>query len=219
MASASASCLPSRACQRSPASRWWMHIYIYIYNTHIYLYIYTYAYIHTYVPSARRQARPQDGECFGELPPLASMSTVTRFPMVVPSAQPAYFASYTRTHLIALALSDQPEALLGSLAAGPHGVVSGKRTYDVGWRRRSSVNKNSVLRKEYRREDQYLSIEIQPQVRSSTHTRTTSRHTHNTHTRHTHTYDTHTRVNPEPDGVVSAKRREDRSTHMHNTPT
>jgi len=31
-----------------------------------------------------------------------------------------------------------------------------------GWRRSSSANKNSVLRKEYRREDQYLSIEIQP---------------------------------------------------------
>ena len=30
-----------------------------------------------------------------------------------------------------------------------------------GWRRRSAANKNSVLREEYRREDQYLSIEIQ----------------------------------------------------------
>jgi len=32
----------------------------------------------------------------------------------------------------------------------------------VGWRRSSSANKNSVLREEYRREYQYLSIEIQP---------------------------------------------------------
>ena len=35
---------------------------------------------------------------------------------------------------------------------------------DVGWRRRSAANKNSVLRKEYRREDQHLSSEIQPEV-------------------------------------------------------
>jgi len=37
---------------------------------------------------------------------------------------------------------------------------------DSGWRRRSSANKNSVLRKEYRREDQYLSIEMQPYLYS-----------------------------------------------------
>jgi len=35
-------------------------------------------------------------------------------------------------------------------------------------RRRSAANKNSVLREEYRREDQYLSIEIQPYT--NTHT-------------------------------------------------
>jgi len=34
----------------------------------------------------------------------------------------------------------------------------------IGWRQRSSANKNSVLRKEYRREHQYLSIEIQPYI-------------------------------------------------------
>jgi len=35
----------------------------------------------------------------------------------------------------------------------------------VGWRRRSLASENSVLRKEYRREDQYLiSIEIQPML-------------------------------------------------------
>ena len=32
----------------------------------------------------------------------------------------------------------------------------------VGWRRSSSANKNSVLREEYWRKDQYLSIAIQP---------------------------------------------------------
>jgi len=43
----------------------------------------------------------------------------------------------------------------------PVDPAAGRRLL-VGWRRRSSANKNNVLRKEYRREDQYLSIEIQP---------------------------------------------------------
>ena len=34
-----------------------------------------------------------------ELPPLGVMTDVTRFPMVVPSAQAAYFAFYPRAHL------------------------------------------------------------------------------------------------------------------------
>jgi len=37
----------------------------------------------------------------------------------------------------------------------------------TNWRRSSSANQNSVLRKEYRREDQYLSIEMQPEINES----------------------------------------------------
>jgi hypothetical protein len=51
------------------------------------------------IPALSAQARPQDGEVFGELPPLHMMTDVTRFPMIVPSAQAAYFSHYSRDHL------------------------------------------------------------------------------------------------------------------------
>jgi len=56
------------------------------------------------------QARPQDGECFGELPPRSQLTEHTRFPMVVPSAAAIYNASYTPQflmHAASLALPPQ----------------------------------------------------------------------------------------------------------------
>jgi len=74
-------------------------------------------------PALSAQARPQDGECFGELPPLHMMSEVTTFPMVVPSAQAAYYAHYTRPYLFSLADASTPlEDHLKDLATGRIGA-------------------------------------------------------------------------------------------------
>jgi len=54
---------------------------------------------------------------------------------------------------------------LASQQPGENSVIDSICIYiRLGWRRSSSANKNSVLREEYRREDQYLSIEIQPYI-------------------------------------------------------
>ena len=52
-------------------------------------------------PALTAQARPQDGETFGELPPASVMTDVTRFPMLAPAAQAAYWAYHPRAHLAA----------------------------------------------------------------------------------------------------------------------
>lgn len=45
------------------------------------------------------QARPQDGEIFGEVPPRKELRDHSRFPVIVPSAAPAYNASYRDEYL------------------------------------------------------------------------------------------------------------------------
>ena len=50
-------------------------------------------------PASTCQARPQDGEIFGEVPPRKELRNHTRFPVYVPSAAPAYNASYDASYL------------------------------------------------------------------------------------------------------------------------
>ena len=50
-------------------------------------------------PASTCQARPQDGEIFGEVPPRKELRSHTRFPVYVPSAAPAYNASYDVSYL------------------------------------------------------------------------------------------------------------------------
>jgi len=56
------------------------------------------------------QARPQEGEVFGEVPPRRDLDAHTRFPVLVPSAAAAYAATYDRAHLEASAGAAPPAA-------------------------------------------------------------------------------------------------------------
>jgi len=61
-------------------------------------------------PALTAQARPQEGEIFGEFPPRHELRKYTKFPMVVPSPGPAYNAKYSDTHLMEKSRSQFPRA-------------------------------------------------------------------------------------------------------------
>jgi len=50
-------------------------------------------------PALTCQARPQDGEVFGEVPPRRSLRAHTRCPVLVPSPTPGYNAGFADAHL------------------------------------------------------------------------------------------------------------------------
>jgi len=115
-------------------------------------------------PASTCQARPQDGEVFGEVPPRREVREHTRFPMVVPSAAPAYNASYSAAYL-SEPIAEAPAAVAPLLelvedpaiksyavvvaeyvasAAGPR-KGGGNRTTLWGWQR-PPLGRDVVLR-------------------------------------------------------------------------
>jgi hypothetical protein len=50
-------------------------------------------------PALTCQARPQDGECFGEFPPRNTMQQYTIFPVLIPSSNPSYDTTYKDEYL------------------------------------------------------------------------------------------------------------------------
>jgi hypothetical protein len=50
-------------------------------------------------PALTCQARPQEGEIFGELPPRQVLRQYTKYPVLIPSSNPSYDATYTTEYL------------------------------------------------------------------------------------------------------------------------
>jgi len=62
-------------------------------------------------PALTAQARPEDGECFGEFPPRALLQRYTHLPVIIPSSTPGYNTEYTKEYLCKAAKSPYPQGM------------------------------------------------------------------------------------------------------------
>jgi len=62
-------------------------------------------------PALTAQARPEDGECFGEFPPRAQLEEFTHLPVIIPSATAGYNTYYTQENLAQTAKAAYPPGL------------------------------------------------------------------------------------------------------------
>lgn len=62
-------------------------------------------------PGLTAQARPQDGECFGEFPPRKQLTAFTHLPVIIPSSTPGYNAEYTPDFLKQAAKDEFPASM------------------------------------------------------------------------------------------------------------
>eukprot|EP00472_Partenskyella_glossopodia_P009340 CAMPEP_0197538412 /NCGR_PEP_ID=MMETSP1318-20131121/59632_1 /TAXON_ID=552666 /ORGANISM="Partenskyella glossopodia, Strain RCC365" /LENGTH=714 /DNA_ID=CAMNT_0043096819 /DNA_START=153 /DNA_END=2297 /DNA_ORIENTATION=+ len=81
------------------------------------------------------QARPQDGEIFGEVPPRSDISKFTKFPIIVPSSTASYNSQYSSDYLTKNAETVLPSSfefvnpLLNTLTARSKGYAKLLVTY------------------------------------------------------------------------------------------
>jgi len=62
-------------------------------------------------PALTAQARPEDGECFGEFPPRAQLQEFTHLPVIIPSSTPGYNTYYTPECLAEVSRAPYPAGL------------------------------------------------------------------------------------------------------------
>lgn len=67
-------------------------------------------------PALTCQARPQEGEIFGEFPVRRNLADFTRYPVLIPSPTAAYNCTYEAAHLEAAAAAPFPGGIAGAAA-------------------------------------------------------------------------------------------------------